>query len=187
MKPLSSILAATLCAGLVAIPVLRAQTPAAFSLTSTDVKNGVFAPAQLGNVMGCTGNNVSPQLGWTGVPAGTKSFVVTVYDPDAPTGSGWWHWVVINIPTSATQLPTGASKSAKLPAGALETRTDFGAPGYGGPCPPAGDKPHRYLFTVYAMKVDKIDLDAQSSAAMVGFMARSNSLASATFTAHHGR
>lgn len=165
----------------------RAQT-AGFRLTSTDVKGGTFAQAQLANVMGCTGTNVSPELAWSGAPQGTKSFVLTVYDPDAPTGSGWWHWVVVNIPATATALPNGASRNAaKLPKGALETRTDFGTPGYGGPCPPAGDKPHRYIFTVYALKVDKLDVTADSSAAQIGFMSRSNSLGSATFTATHGR
>lgn len=113
-----------------------------FQLTSTDVKDGRFAPAQIFSGFGCTGGNVSPQLSWRGAPAGTKSFVVTVYDPDAPTGSGFWHWLVINLPASVTSLSTGASRTAALPAGALETRTDFGPPGYGGPCPPAGDPPH---------------------------------------------
>ena len=113
---------------------------------------------------------------------------MSIYDPDAPTGSGWWHWVVINIPASATGLPNGASKTAaKLPKGAVETRTDLGTPGYGGPCPPAGDKPHRYVFTLLALKLDKLDLTADSSAAMVGFMANANSLGKATFTATYGR
>jgi Raf kinase inhibitor-like YbhB/YbcL family protein len=159
----------------------------AFQLTSSDVKNGTFAPAQIYNGFGCSGGNVSPQLSWKGAPAGTQSFVVTVYDPDAPTGSGFWHWVVINLPAAATSLPTGVSRSGKLPAGAIETRTDFGAPGYGGPCPPAGDKPHRYIFTVHALKVPKLDLDAQASGAMVGFMVHSHTLGSATFTARYGR
>jgi Raf kinase inhibitor-like YbhB/YbcL family protein len=165
-----------------------AQAPTTgFRLTSTDVTNGTFKPSQIFNGFGCTGANVSPNLTWRGAPQGTRSFVVTLYDPDAPTGSGFWHWLVINLPASATSLPTGASRSAALPAGALETRTDFGAPGYGGPCPPAGDKPHRYVFTVYALKVDALDLDAQASGAMVGFMVHSNAIGSATFTARYGR
>jgi hypothetical protein len=157
----------------------------AFHLSSTDVTS-TFAPAQIANTFGCSGGNVSPQLAWTGAPAGAKSFALTMYDPDAPTGSGWWHWVVVNIPAAVTQLATGASPG-KMPAGSLETRTDFGKPGYGGPCPPAGDKAHRYIFTIYALKVDKLDLDAQASGAMSGFMIRSNSLGSATFTATFGR
>jgi Raf kinase inhibitor-like YbhB/YbcL family protein len=154
-------------------------------LTSADLK-GTFAPSQIFNGFGCTGGNVSPQLSWTGAPAGTKSFALTVFDPDAPTGSGWWHWVVVNIPVSAAQLPAGAS-GAKMPAGALETRTDFGKPGYGGPCPPASDPPHHYVFTLYALKVEKLDLDAQASGAMAGFMIRQNKLASAALTATYAR
>lgn len=160
--------------------------PAAFQLTSTDVKNGAFAPAQIFNSFGCSGQNVSPQLAWTGSPAGTKSFVLTVYDPDAPTGSGFWHWVVMNIPASTTSLATGASK-AKMPAGAIEMRTDFGVPGYGGPCPPAGDTPHRYIFTLYAIKLDKLDVAPDSTAAIVGFNTHFNQIGSATFTARYGR
>lgn len=162
-----------------------AAAQSAFHLSSADVKT-TFAPAQIANTFGCSGGNVSPQLSWTGAPAGTKSFAITLYDQDAPTGSGWWHWVAVNIPASVTQLASGASPS-KMPAGTVETRTDFGKPGYGGPCPPPGDKPHHYLFTIYALKVDKLDLDAQASGAMAGFMIRSNSLGSATFTATFGR
>ncbi len=159
-----------------------------FRLTSTDVKNGTFADAQILNTFGCTGGNVSPALAWTNPPEGTKSFVLTLFDPDAPTGSGFWHWVVINIPATAKGLPNGASKTAaKLPAGALETRTDFGTPGYGGPCPPAGDKPHRYVFTLHALKVDKLDLDAQTSAALVGFNVHTNEIGAATLNARYGR
>ena len=139
--------------------------------------------------MGCTGKNVSPSLMWYGAPAGTKSFALTMYDPDAPTGSGWWHWVVYNIPASATSLAAGAGDASKklLPAGAVQGNTDFGAPGYGGPCPPAGDKPHHYIFTLYALKTDKLDLPAGATAAYVGFNIHANELGKATFTALYGR
>jgi Raf kinase inhibitor-like YbhB/YbcL family protein len=157
----------------------------AFTLTSTDVKNGALAPAQVFNGFGCSGKNVSPALAWKGAPSGTRSFVLTVYDPDAPTGSGFWHWVVMNIPVSTMSLATGVSRTPKMPG--VEMRTDFGTTGYGGPCPPAGDKPHRYIFTVYALKVDKLDVDPQATAAMVGFMTHANSLGLATFTARYGR
>src|SRR5262249_36776114 len=118
--------------------------------------------------MDCVGQNISPDLSWTGTPAGTKSFVLTIFDTDAPTGSGWWHWVVVNIPASTKSIASGASGAKTLPSGALETRTDFGTPGYGGPCPPANDSPHRYLISLYAMKVEKLDVTADTSAAMIG-------------------
>jgi Raf kinase inhibitor-like YbhB/YbcL family protein len=113
---------------------------------------------------GCEGNNQSPHLAWSGAPAGTKSFAVTCFDPDAPTGSGFWHWLVVNIPPNVTELglDAGNRKAAKLPQGALQTRTDFGTPGYGGPCPPPGDHPHRYLFTVFAVGADKLQVTADT-------------------------
>jgi len=129
---------------------------------------------------GCAGGNKSPHLAWSDPPAGTKSFAVTCYDPDAPTGSGFWHWLVVNIPADARALDLGAgSAGGNLPAGALQTRTDFGAPGYGGPCPPAGDHPHRYLFTVFAVGVDKLPVNADVSAAVVGFQLNFNTVAKA--------
>ena len=132
---------------------------------------------------GCAGGNVSPHLKWSGAPAGTKSFAVTCYDPDAPTGSGFWHWVVVNIPPDAAELKAGAgSAGGALPKGALQTRTDFGKPGYGGPCPPEGDKPHRYQFTVFAVGEASLPVDADTSAAVVGFNLHFKTLAKATIT-----
>ncbi|MGI8525669.1 MAG: YbhB/YbcL family Raf kinase inhibitor-like protein [Pseudolabrys sp.] len=132
---------------------------------------------------GCAGGNQSPHLKWSGAPDGTKSFALHCYDPDAPTGSGFWHWVVVNIPANVTELAAGAgSASGKLPPDALQTRTDFGKPGYGGPCPPEGDKPHRYQFTVFAVKTDKLDVQADTSAAVVGFNLHFNTLDKAAIT-----
>lgn len=164
-------------------------TAAGFSVTSTDVHNGATVPmAQVFNQFGCTGKNVSPQLSWSGEPAGTKSFAVTMYDPDAPTGSGWWHWSVFNIPASVHSLPENAgSANGSLPDGATEGRSDFGFSHYGGPCPPVGDRPHRYIITVYAVKVAKLPLDAQSSGALVGFTLHFNTIASTHLTGHYGR
>ena len=176
---LSSLLAALL--------VVQGST---FTLTSPDVPEGKPLPdAQVFNSFGCTGQNISPALQWTGAPAGTESFAITVYDPDAPTGSGWWHWLVFNIPATVTSLPTGAGdpKGGKAPPGAVQSRTDFGGPGFGGACPPPGDKPHRYIFTVYALKVDQLPLDADASGAMVGFYLGANSLGKASFTRTYGR
>ena len=156
----------------------------AFTVTSSSFKDGDYLgkdhilSADYG--FGCAGGNKSPHLAWAGAPAGTKSFAVTCYDPDAPTGSGFWHWLVVNIPATVTELPLGAgSAGGMLPAGALATRTDFGAPGYGGPCPPEGDHPHRYLFTVFAVGAEKLDVGADTSAAVVGFNLHFNTLAKA--------
>ncbi|HTR59760.1 MAG TPA: YbhB/YbcL family Raf kinase inhibitor-like protein [Casimicrobiaceae bacterium] len=161
-----------------------------FTLESAEVKPGsTIAEAQVYKGFGCEGGNVSPSLKWKNAPAGTKSFAVTVYDPDAPTGSGWWHWVFFNIPASVTSLPSGVGNpaSGQTPKGAVQAKTDFGKPGYGGPCPPSGDKPHRYIFTVYALKVDKLDADENATPAMVGFMINANQLGKASFTAIYGR
>ena len=128
---------------------------------------------------GCDGGNLSPQFSWTGVPEGTQSLALTCFDPDAPTGSGFWHWVVINIPPDATSLDLGAGNpdSGALPAGAVQVRTDFGAPGYGGPCPPEGDHPHRYLFTLSAVSLPEIP---DISAAVVGFFLNFNTIEKAS-------
>jgi Raf kinase inhibitor-like YbhB/YbcL family protein len=161
-----------------------------FTLTSADLKaGGTLDKKFVFKGMGCEGDNLSPALAWANAPEGTKSFVVTDYDPDAPTGSGWWHWVVYNIPASATSLAEGAGTAdgKGLPAGSAQGRTDFGAPGFGGACPTAGDKPHRYIFTVYALKTDKLEIPADGTAALVGFMVNANKLGAATFSARYGR
>ena len=159
-----------------------------FRLTSKNLKEGGTLPeAQVYSGFGYSGGNVSPHLAWEDAPAETKSFVLTMYDPDAPTGSGWWHWVVANIPASVKELPEGAgSGKGKLPKGALQIRTDFGAPGYGGAAPPPGPK-HRYIFTIHALKVERLDVDENASAALVGFMTNANSLGKATLTATFGK
>ena len=175
---------------LVAVLAAMPMAAHAFGLTSAEVKpNATIAEAQVYKGFGCNGGNMSPSLTWTGPPAGTRSFAVTVYDPDAPTGSGWWHWVVFNLPASATSLAEGAGTpdGAQLPPGTVQGKTDFGAPGFGGACPPPGDKPHRYIFTVYALKTEKIDVPADASAAMVGYTIHANALGSATLTAKYGR
>jgi Raf kinase inhibitor-like YbhB/YbcL family protein len=130
---------------------------------------------------GCEGGNKSPHLAWSGAPTGTKSFAVTCFDPDAPTGSGFWHWLVVNVPPEVNELAldAGNPKVRKLPKKALQTRTDFGAPGYGGPCPPPGDHPHRYLFTVFAVGADSLPVTADTSAATIGFELNFNTLAKA--------
>ena len=170
--------------------LLLATLPAmAFELSSPQLQAGQpMAKAQEYSGFGCTGGNVSPALAWQHVPAGTKSLAVTVYDPDAPTGSGWWHWVLFNLPAGTAGLPAGAGNpGGALPPGSVQSRTDYGTPGFGGACPPAGDKPHRYIFTVHALKVDKLELGADSSPALVGYMLNANSLGKASLTATYGR
>jgi Raf kinase inhibitor-like YbhB/YbcL family protein len=121
-------------------------------------------------------------LQWKNAPVGTKSFAITVYDPDAPTGSGWWHWGVVNIPADVQSIAAGS-----VPAGAMETRTDYGAPGYGGACPPAGDKAHRYIHTVWALDVAQLPVDANSSGALLGYMLNQHKLGKATLTTTYQR
>ncbi len=169
------------------MPVQAAER---FVLSSSEIKPGqTLSMAQVFNGFGCEGGNQSPALTWTPGPAGTRSYAVTMYDPDAPTGSGWWHWVVYNIPAEVTELATGAGdvSGAKLPQGAVQGRTDYGTPGFGGACPPVGDKPHRYIFTVYALKTEKLDVPADASAALIGYMIHANQLAKATLKAKYAR
>jgi Raf kinase inhibitor-like YbhB/YbcL family protein len=161
-----------------------------FSLMSPTIKPAsTLSEAQVFNGFGCSGKNISPALKWSGAPAGTKSFALTLYDPDAPTGSGWWHWVVYNIPGNVTELAEGAGTASGqgLPPGSTQGKTDFGAPGFGGACPPKGDKPHRYIFTVFALKTEKLDIPSDGTAALVGFMINANKLGAATFSAKYGR
>jgi Raf kinase inhibitor-like YbhB/YbcL family protein len=173
-------------------PAPKAPTDSAagkFTLASTDISaGGQIVDQQVFNGFGCKGGNVSPALSWSNPPAGTRSFALLMHDPDAPTGSGWWHWIVYNIPASVSSLPAGAGDPQKnlLPAGAVQGRTDFGTPGYGGPCPPPG-KPHRYYLRLYALKVAKLDVPADATAAYIGFAVRSQSLAKAELMGLYGR
>lgn len=162
---------------------------AKFTLTSTDLKDGgTIANAQVFNEFGCKGGNVSPALAWSGAPAGTKSFALLMHDPDAPTGSGWWHWIVYNIPAGTSSLPAGAGdpKKGLMPAGAVQGRTDYGSVGYGGPCPPPG-KPHHYNFRLYALKIAKLEVPEGASAALIGFNVRAQALGEAQLTGLYGR
>jgi Raf kinase inhibitor-like YbhB/YbcL family protein len=177
---------------LIALSFLAGSAFAApFTLTSPDLpKNKPIADNFVYSGFGCTGKNISPALSWTNPPAGTKSFAVLVHDPDAPTGgAGWWHWLLLNLPAATSGLAqgVGSADGAQLPAGSVQIKTDFGVPGWGGPCPPVGDKAHRYNFTVYALKVEKLDLAADATAALAGYMVNANALGKASLTATFGR
>ncbi|QEC69288.1 YbhB/YbcL family Raf kinase inhibitor-like protein [Panacibacter ginsenosidivorans] len=145
----------------------KAQT---FTLQSKDL-GGQAMMKQVLNGFGCSGGNVSPELFWENAPAGTKSFAVTMYDQDAPTGSGWWHWLIFDLEKTCSELPADAGNVQKniAPENAIQSRTDFGVPGYGGPCPPPGSKPHAYVITLYALDTEKLGLGANASPALVGF------------------
>ncbi len=141
------------------------------------------------NAFGCSGENVSLPLEISGVPAEAKSLAITIYDPDAPTGSGFWHWEVANLPPDTTSLPEGAGEAGngKLPQGAVQSRNDAGTAAYFGPCPPQGDKPHRYVVTVFAVGADKLPVDENASGAVVGFNLHFNTLDKASVTYTYGR
>jgi Raf kinase inhibitor-like YbhB/YbcL family protein len=155
-----------------------------FTLSSNDI-SGQLSSDEVFNGFGCTGKNISPELSWKDAPKGTKSFAITVYDPDAPTGSGWWHWVVFNIPKDKNTLEKGFGN--KESTNIIQSVTDYGITGFGGACPPLGDKAHRYVFTVYALDVDKLDLDKKTNAAVVGFYVNSHTLAKSSIIAYYGR
>jgi hypothetical protein len=187
----------SLAALALAATTLLAAAPAAqetgvmpkFTLTSTDFTEGdTLANTQVFNEFGCKGGNVSPALAWSGAPAGTQSFALLMHDPDAPTGSGWWHWIVYNIPAATGSLPAGAGDAKKglMPKGAVQGRTDYGSVGYGGPCPPPG-KPHHYNFRLYALKVPKLEVPEGASAALIAFNVRAQALGEAQLTGMYGR
>jgi Raf kinase inhibitor-like YbhB/YbcL family protein len=153
------------------------------TLSSTDIANGKFmAKAQEFQGFGCSGGNQSPQLSWSGAPAGTAAFAIMVHDPDAPTGSGWWHWQLVNIPKDVTSIAAGAM----APAGSQQMNNDYGVKGFGGACPPPKHGVHRYQFTVHALS-QKLELPENASGALTGYMVKAHSLASSTIEALYQR
>lgn len=164
----------------------RPEAPArteSFAVASKSFRNGARLPSTrfVYNKLGCGGGNVSPEISWQGAPKNTKSYAVTLFDPDAKTGSGWWHWVVFDIPPAVRSLPEGASggDNPAMPEGVVESRTDFGTTGYQGPCPPAGSGLHHYVLTVYALDTATLDLDPSAPAAKVGGAIHEHALAHA--------
>jgi Raf kinase inhibitor-like YbhB/YbcL family protein len=141
-----------------------------FHLESASITDGqALATPQVSGIMGAGGEDVSPQLSWSGFPDDTRSFAVTVYDPDAPTLSGFWHWAVANLPASVTELSAGVGDGSDLPGDALTLVNDAGARRYIGAAPPPGHGPHRYYVAVHAVDVDKLELDEDASPAFLGF------------------
>ena len=155
-------------------------------ISSNDIKHGSVINKKF-VFNDCGGENISPAIEWSSAPQETKSFALTVYDPDAPTGSGWWHWLLLNIPASQNKIEGGfgSKNSFRLEDDIIQIRNDYGIYGYGGPCPPKGDKAHRYVFTIHALAVEKIDLNEASTAAQAGFMINFNSIGKASFEAFY--
>lgn len=154
-----------------------------FTVTSNDVTDGQTLPTdQVSGKMGAGGTDTSPHLSWSGVPAGTQSFAVTCFDPDAPTASGFWHWAVANIPADVTELPTGAGDGSGLPESAVTLRNDVGGLEYIGAAPPPGHGPHRYMFVVHAVDVPRLEVDSSASPAFLGFNLFSHTLGRAFIT-----
>ena len=178
---------------LVAIALLSTSLTAvgaSFTLSSQDISEDAFMPkAQEYGGFGCSGKDMSPQLQWANVPEGTKSFAITAYDPDAPTGSGWWHWQLVNIPSDVTELAAGAgsSDSALTPAGSMHIGNDYGSKAFGGACPPEGHGVHHYRFTVHALSVESLALPENASGALAGYMINANTIASSTIVALYKR
>ncbi len=161
-----------------------------FTLSSKDIAQGEFmSKAQEFNGFGCVGDDLSPQLTWSGAPKGTKSFAITAYDPDAPTGSGWWHWQIVNIPNTVTELVAGAGSTKKdlAPKGSMQIQNDYGDRGFGGACPPKGHGVHHYRFTIHALSVEKIDLPKNASGALTGYMINANTIATSTIESLYKR
>jgi Raf kinase inhibitor-like YbhB/YbcL family protein len=159
-----------------------------FTLRSNEL-GGQMNQKQVFNGFGCNGKNVSPQLFWENQPKGTKSFAVTIYDEDAPTGSGWWHWLIFDIPATVNELISGAGNVSlnMAPKGSIQSNTDFKTTGYGGPCPPEGSKAHKYVITVFALKTEKIGLDASANPALVGFMLEQNTIEKSSLIVYYKR
>ena len=157
-----------------------------FTLKSNELL-GQLNIAQVFKGFGCSGKNISPELEWSGEPTETKSFAITIYDPDAPTGSGWWHWIVYDIPKNTHFLKSNASALHLLPSGALEGITDYKTKGFGGACPPKGDKPHRYVITLYALDVTKLPAPKDANPALLGYLINAHTLAKSSLISYYGR
>lgn len=161
-----------------------------FTVSSNDIAQGEYmSKAHEFNGFGCNGDDLSPHLKWSNAPEGTKSFAITVYDPDAPTGSGWWHWQIVNIPKNINEIKRGAGSQAtnSTPTGSIQISNDYGIKGFGGACPPQGHGVHHYKFTVHALSVEKLTLPENASGALAGYMINANTIESSTLEALYKR
>ncbi len=163
---------------------IQSQLNGTFTLSSSDL-GGQFSKKNEAGVFGCDGQNISPQLSWANAPEGTKSFAITIHDVDAPTGSGFWHWIAVDIPVATTALPAGAG--AIDAAGMLQISNDYGSPSFGGPCPPNGHGIHEYTITVYALDVAALGIDDSVSAAVGGFNINGHTIQKASMIAYYQR
>jgi len=172
----------------VATMIYAATSAQTFTLKSKEL-GGQATNSQLLNGFGCSGENKSPQLYWENAPEGSKSFAVTIFDEDAPTGSGWWHWLIFDIDKQISELKSGAGNRGNVlaPQKAIQSKTDFGTFGYGGPCPPAGSGTHRYVITLYALNTEKLGLDANASPALVGFYLNQHTIEKASMIFYYKR
>lgn len=170
---------------LVSLVSINAQT---FTLKSNDVE-GQAQMKQVFNNFGCKGQNISPELSWVNPPAGTKSFAITMYDPDAPSGSGWWQWTMFNIPPATTHLVENAGNPELnlAPKGAIQSLNNYGGYGYGGPCPPLGGRIHAYIITIYALNVPSLDLTKDANPAMVGFYINDHTIQKSSIVMYYQR
>ena len=167
------------------ITIFAQQT---FTLTSSTL-SGQATKLHEFNGFGCDGKNISPELTWANAPKETKSFAITMYDPDAPTGSGWWHWLVFDIPANINKIVANAGNTSLnlMPTKAIQSITDYGSKGYGGPCPPKKHGQHRYIITIHALKVDTLGLDENTNAAVVGYYLSNNTIAKTSIIAYYER
>jgi len=181
------------CAKFFSILTLMVSLPVSagsLTLSSDDIEAGKFMDKKHEfNGFGCTGSDMSPHLKWDHAPEGTKSFALTVYDPDAPTGSGWWHWQIVNIPADVNELATNAGSASEdlAPKNSLQVGNDYGVAGFGGACPPQGHGVHRYQFTIHALSVEKLELPENASGALAGYMINANTIESSTIEALYKR
>ncbi len=181
MKKIITLIAAIACS-----QTLLSQST--FTLVSKDL-GGQASLTEEFNGFGCVGENSSPHLSWSNAPEGTKSFAITMYDPDAPTGSGWWHWVMFDIPANVTEVVSNAGniEAGLAPANAIQSISNYGTQGYGGPCPPPGHGLHQYIITIHALKTDKLGLDENTNPAVVGYYLWNNTIEKASIVTYYQR